>query len=66
MMKSIAASPVAALELPARTTLLTSEELDGTLGGMPDPDSHVYQSTFETTGETVRGNPIDQVTPPAH
>ena len=39
MMKRTAASPVAAFELPIRTTLLTSEELDGTLGGMPDPAS---------------------------
>ncbi len=38
-MKSFAASPVATLELPTRTVLLTSEELDGTLGGMPDPAS---------------------------
>ena len=37
MMKRTAASPVAAFELPIRTTILTSEELDGTLGGMPDP-----------------------------
>jgi hypothetical protein len=39
MMKSFAASPVALLELPAGSTVLSSEELDSTLGGSPDPVS---------------------------
>lgn len=35
-------------------------------GGVPDPGMEIYQSTFETTGETIGGNPPDRTAPPAH